>query len=165
MGTIAFDRLLLKTAFCCMASDGDIDNKEVEQIKLMCEKSSLFANLDFQEAINVFISELNKEGKLFINRYFDELKTTSWTEEEEISLIDFAIQTIMADNKIEYSEIKFFKIIRHNLKISDEKILAVYPDIEYWLEKDIVTESYLDKIKQQYLDIMELPEFQLIKSV
>ncbi|KAA6302975.1 MAG: hypothetical protein EZS26_000870 [Candidatus Ordinivivax streblomastigis] len=32
------------------------------------------------------------EGKLFINRYFDELKTTSLTEEEEISLIDFAIQ-------------------------------------------------------------------------
>ena len=29
MDTITFDRLLLKTAFCCMAADGKIENNEV----------------------------------------------------------------------------------------------------------------------------------------
>ncbi len=70
----------------------------------------------------------------------------------------------MADDQIEYSEIKFFKVIRHNLKISDEKILEVYPDIEQFLEEDIITESYLEKISKQYLEMAELTQFELITS-
>ena len=44
METITFDKLLLKTAFCCMAADGNIDKREVALIKSMCEKSELFKN-------------------------------------------------------------------------------------------------------------------------
>ena len=86
------------------------------------------------------------------------------TEQEELTLIDFAINIIKADDQIEDSEIKFFKVIRHNLKISDEKVLAVYPDIEQFLEQDIITESYLGKITNQYLETAELPQFELIHS-
>ena len=86
------------------------------------------------------------------------------SESDELTLIDFAINTIKADDLIEYAEIKFFKVIRHNLKISDEKILEVYPEIESWLEDDIVTESYLDRITKQYLEMAELPQFDLIAS-
>lgn len=85
------------------------------------------------------------------------------TQQEELILIDFAIQTIKADEVIEYSEIKFFKNIRHRLQISDENILAVYPDIEQFLEVDIIAESFLDKITNQYLDLAELPKFEHIK--
>jgi hypothetical protein len=61
------------------------------------------------------------------------LEKSTLTEQEELTLIDFAIQTIKADEQIEYSEIKFFKNIRHRLKISDNNILAVFPDIEQFL--------------------------------
>src|SRR5690242_14316094 len=125
MDTISFDKLLLKTAFCCMASDGHIDKREVDLIKSMCEKSSLFVNFNFLEEINVLIEKINTKGKEFISYYFDLLASSSLSEQEELTLIDFAIKTIMADEQIEYSEIKFFKSICHRLKISDEKILAV----------------------------------------
>ena len=39
MDTITFDKLLLNTAFCCMACDGNIDPKEIELIKSMCSNS------------------------------------------------------------------------------------------------------------------------------
>ena len=45
---------------------------------------------------------------------------------------------------------------------SDNSILAVFPDIEQFLEEDIVTESFLDKITNQYLEAAELPQFELI---
>lgn len=77
-------------------------------------------------------------------------------------MIDFAIQTINADEQIEYSEIKFFKNIRHRLNVSDEKILALIPDIEQYLEDDIITDTYLDKITSQYFEISELQQFDLI---
>ena len=162
MEHISFDKLLLKTAFCCMASDGNIDNREITLIKSMCEKSSLFNNFDFQSEINKLVTKINTNGKEFISYYFDLLKANSLTEQEELTLIDFANQTIKADEKIEYSEIKFFKNIRHRLQISDENILAVYPDIEQFLEEDIITESFLEKITTQYLDLAELPTFEHI---
>jgi uncharacterized tellurite resistance protein B-like protein len=162
METISLDKLLLKTAFCCMASDGHIDNREITLIKTICENSQLFNDLNIEDEINSLISKINTKGKEFISNYFDLLGKYSLTEKEELNLIDFAIQTIKADEQIEYSEIKFFKNIRHRLKISDENILAVFPDIEQFLEEDIVTESFLSKITSQYLDAAELPQFGLI---
>lgn len=162
METISFDKLLLKTAFCCMASDGHIDNREIALIKTMCENSPLFRDFNFQEEINSLVNKINTRGKEFISYYFDLLSKSTLTEKEELTLIDFAIQTIKADEQIEYSEIKFFKNIRHRLKVSDEKVLAVFPDIEQFLEEDIVTESFLDKITSQYLEAAELPQFELI---
>jgi hypothetical protein len=60
------------------------------------------------------------------------------------------------------AEIKFFKNIRHRLKIADEKILLKHPDIEEFLEEDIITESLLDKITNQYMESIELPQFNFI---
>lgn len=162
MDTITFDKLLLKTAFCCMASDGNIDQREIMLIKSMCEKSELFKNFNFQEEINQLVTKLNTNGKTFIQHYFDLLKTADLSEQEELTLIDFAIQTINADEIVEYSEIKFFKNIRHRLTISDEKILAKFPDLEQYLEEDIITDSFIDKITSKYFETTELPEFDLI---
>jgi uncharacterized tellurite resistance protein B-like protein len=165
METITFDRLLLKTAFCCMASDGNIDKREIALIKSMCENSPIFVNFDYKKEINELVKKLNTRGKEFISYYFDMLNKSTLSEEDELTLIDFAVNTIKADELIEYAEIKFFKVIRHNLKVSDEKILEVYPEIESWLEEDIVTDSYLSQITKQYLDIAELPQFELISSI
>lgn len=164
MDTISFDKLLLKTAFCCMASDGNIDQREIVLIKSMCENSPLFKEFNFYEEINILVNKLNTRGKEFISYYFDLLKHTTLIEQEELTLIEFAINTIKADEQIDYSEIKFFKVIRHNLKISDEKILKVFPEIEQFLEEDIITESYLEKITNHYLDIAQLPQFELIST-
>lgn len=162
MDTITFDRLLLKTAFCCMASDGHIDNREISIINSLCEQSPLFSNFNFHEEINLLVNKINSDGKAFIQYYFDLLKQAQLSEQEELTLIDFAIQTINADEQVEYSEIKFFKNIRHRLKVSDEKILERFPDIEQFLEEDIITEGFLDKITSQYFEATALPQFELL---
>lgn len=165
MDTITFDKLLLKTAFCCMASDGHIDKREIDLIKSMCKQSPLFTDFKFEDEINSLVTKLNTRGKEFISYYFTLLKDAKLSEEEELSLIDFAIKTIQADEQVEYSEIKFFKVIRAKLKVNDDKILAKYPEIEQFLEQDIITESYLDKIKHQYFETVEFPQFELLQSI
>ncbi|HRE22864.1 MAG TPA: TerB family tellurite resistance protein [Bacteroidia bacterium] len=145
-----------------MAADGHIDTREISLIKSMCEKSPLFSNFNFQEEINQLVDKINSGGKTFIKYYFDLLKQTQLSEQEELTLIDFAIQTINSDEQVEYSEIKFFKNIRHRLNVSDEKILARFPDIEQYLEDDIITDTFLDKITSQYFEATELPQFDLI---
>lgn len=162
METITFDKLLLKTAFCCMASDGKIDKREVELIKKMCKQSPLFNDFDFGKEINILLEKINNRGSEFIQYYFDLLNNTDLSEEEELNIIDFAIKTINADDVIEYSEVKFFKAIRKCLNVTDENILATYPDLEYYLEEDINTESELDKLVNNYLGSVELPQFEKI---
>jgi uncharacterized tellurite resistance protein B-like protein len=163
MDTITFDKLLLKTAFCCMASDGHLDKREVELIKSMCMQSPLFVDFNFEDEINSLVTKLNSGGDDFIRYYFSLLKDANLSEEEELSLIDFAINTIKADEQIEYSEIKFFKVIRAKLKVSNEKILAKFPDIELFLEEDIITESYIERIKHQYFETVKFPQFEFIQ--
>ncbi len=157
-----FDKLLLNTAFCCMASDGAIDPKEIAQIKNVFSSYKLYSGINIEEKLNSFIKILNQKGKSFFNFYFEMLDNSHLSEQQELTLIEVAIQTIKADEQIEYSEIKFFKTIRHRLKSSDETILNKFPDIEIFLEEDIKTESLLDKITKQFMDTAELPTFELI---
>jgi len=166
METLSFKELIFRTAFCCMACDGDIDPREIVTIKSICEKLPLFENFNIQTEANILINKLNEQGKEFILSFFKLLEKTSLTEEEELNLIDIAQKVCWADEILNYSEIKFFKNIRHRLKVKDEKILERFSeveDIERFLEKEIETESLLDKITNQYLDIAKLSKFEVIQ--
>ena len=162
MDTISFDKLILKTAFCCMAADGHIDNREVKIIKSLCESSPLFNGFNFQDEINKLVVKMNERGTEFIEYYFGLLEKSNLSTEEELSLIDFAVHTIKADDHMDYAEIKFFKNIRHRLKVSDDEILERYPDIEIFLEEDIDTGMNLKKMMNQYLDSVSMPHFVMI---
>ena len=109
------------------------------------------------------LEKINNRGSEFIKYYFELLNNTNLSEQEELTLIDFAIKTINADDIIEYSEVKFFKAIRKCLNVSDENILAIYPNLDTYLEEDIDTESKLDKLVNNYLNSIELPQFENIK--
>lgn len=162
MDKIEFEKLLLKTAFCCLASDGNIDKREIDLIKSIFSKYDQYQGVNFDEKINSFIEIYNDKGIEFFTFYFELLNESNLTSDEEFELIEIAINTIKSDELIEYSEIKFFKIIRHHLKVSDEQILSYFPDIEIFLEEDIITESYYDKITKQYFETVDLPPFNLI---
>jgi uncharacterized tellurite resistance protein B-like protein len=161
-----FDKLILKTAFCCMASDGDIDEREIAIIKSICESLPSLKNIDLKEEINTHVSEINSDSRQFITNYFKILEEEELTEQRELTLIDVAIKVIKADEIIEYSEIKFFKNIRHRLKVSDEKITehfsSTVDEIDLFLGDDIITENFLDKITDQYFEAVELPNFEFI---
>lgn len=145
-----------------MACDGHIDEREINLIKQL-EKNEQAFNVDnLEETINQFIQEINEEGEQFLKRYFEELKQTELREDEEIQLVKTALRTIEADEEIAYSEIKFFKIIRSNLKLSDQKILDELPGKEDYLEKDIMAEDYEESLKSKYFETQSLPEFQRV---
>lgn len=138
------EELYLKTAFCCMACDGDIATEEVALLKQMAEKEQIFGNLDVQYLLNQYIQEINAKGVLFLDKYIESIKDSSLSKEDELELIRIAIGTIEADEQIEYSEIRFFKRIRKNLVISDEEILEVMPDKEDYLLPDIEVSTDFD---------------------
>lgn len=153
--------LLLRTAFACMSCDGDIATEEVEKIKQISKEKHLFGEVDIDNELDELVKEINLKGKGFLKQYLTSLAEESLTEEQELKIADVAVQTIRADNRIEYSEIKFFKVLRSNLKIvSDETLLEKIEGIdENYLAQDIRAD-YL-QMYDDYFNTIELPKFNL----
>jgi hypothetical protein len=162
MENINFNKLLLQTAFSCMACDGDIDPREVGLIKKLHNDKNLFGNINLVEEIEVFRVLINENIALFIRDFFRNLESFELDEEQELKLIEVAIDTIKVDEEIKYSEIKFFKFIRSKLKISDTKILAIHSDFEEYLAKDIISVTYMLKLQNEFINTQKLPNFERI---
>jgi uncharacterized tellurite resistance protein B-like protein len=164
MVSSSFEKLLLQTALCCMASDGNIDKREITSIKNICENSSLFRSKNYQEELNSLVVKLISRGKEFFSSYFSLLKNFSLSEKEEIAIIDIAFKTIFADEVVDYQEIRFFKEIRKYLSISNERILQEFPEAGQFLEEDIEIESYVEKLTLEYLEDLEGRKFEFVPT-
>lgn len=160
-----FNKLLLKTAFSCMACDGDIDKREIKLIKRLHKENNTFGTLDINIEMDNLLIAINKDGHQFMREYFDELTNSELTQTNELNIIEVAIDTIKADEKVEYSEIKFFKVIRSKLKIDNDSILKNNPDFEDYLEQDIITDSYLVRLQEDFFDTHISNEFELISKI
>ena len=153
------NELLLRTAFACMACDGDIAQEEVDLIKSLDNEDHLFGNIDIDNELRVLLTEINEYGEGFLKSYLNSVKESEPDEEDSIKLLDVAVKTIKADNIIKYSEIKFFKVIKANLNVSDDTILDKIEGIdEMWVAQDINDYSLL---YESYFGNIELPKFDL----
>lgn len=129
--------LYLKTVFSCMACDGNIAPEEIELVKQLTTDMHLFGRLDVENIVNDYISAINRNGSGFLKSFLNDLAAANLSENAQMNIVDLSFKTIMADNVIEYAEVKFFKKIRMRLSISDETILEKYPDKEDFLLPDI----------------------------
>lgn len=109
-----------------MACDGDIAQEELELVKQFTVSLDYFKNIDIQSKLNEYVTEINSRGKQFLSDYLKSIPTAELNEQEEKDLALIAIKMIQEDNKIEYSEISFFKKIRTKLKLTDETLIDVF---------------------------------------
>ena len=92
-----------------MACDGEIAEQEIEMVKNFCSSDEIFKEMDVEKTLNLWIKEINDEGVVFLKKHLNDLASVNLSKEEELKIVDCAIKIIEADDKIEYSEIKFFK--------------------------------------------------------
>ncbi len=122
------NELYLKSAFCCMACDGDIADEELQLVKHYVQNSRLFEGIDIENKLNEYVRAINSHGRAFLKDYICNVTDAKLNEEQELNLAKIAIQMIETDNKIEYSEISFFKRIRKKLNVSDEKLMGIFKE-------------------------------------
>lgn len=149
-----YNHLLLKTVFCCMASDGSIAPEEIDYVRDFIQSRQWDKEYNIEEILNSYVVNLNLSRSSFIKGYLEQLKNTSYSTEQILEILGLAICTIEADNNIEYSEVKFFKKIRNCFTISDDAILAKFPDKSDYLLPDVEYEEdeYTD-IKIDYISL------------
>jgi uncharacterized tellurite resistance protein B-like protein len=136
--------LLLKTGLCCMACDGNIAQEEIELLNNVLVSNPLFKSIDTAELLQEYTHCLSTTGMRFVNEYLSDLALANLSADDALELIQVAFSIIEADNEIEYAEVAFFKKIRQCLAVSDEQILAKWPDKEDFLLPDIMDKMPLD---------------------
>ena len=109
-----------------MACDGEIAPEELGLVKHFATTASYFKDIDVQSDLNRYVAEINERGAQFLFEYLKSIRISSLNQQQEKDLALIAIKMILEDNKIEYSEISFFKRIRAELKLSDESLLEIF---------------------------------------
>ena len=155
------NELLLKTAFACMSCDGEIANEELNLIRHMSKVNNSFGNIDIDKSLGTLVEEFKQNGKGFLKQYLYSLTQLSLSEDDEIKIANVAVQTILADKKIEYNEIKFFKVIRANLThVTDDVLLDRIEGLDDMFLAQDIKSSYED-IYDDYFCSVELINLKL----
>jgi uncharacterized tellurite resistance protein B-like protein len=148
-----------------MACDGDIDESELELLKGI-NKYNTFGFENLEKEINRLIDEMNKGGEVFIRSYLSDLMNSNIDEKDEIELVRVAVQTIKADGEEKYSEIKFFKMFRSKLNISNNDLIDALPEFENleedYLSQDVQSKNHLEIITEEYFGEVTFPKFNSI---
>ena len=158
-----FERIQLQTAFSFMTCDGNIDPLEVSLIKRMSNEMGLFGNVDIDTELDYLVEIINNVGSGYLKDYFKVIKNANLSVEQEIQLVDIAYKTLNADQRLDYNEIRFFRIFRTLLNVTDEQLENSLPSLPHeFLETDIFTNSYLKSLFDDYFQNVEIPTFEKI---
>lgn len=135
-----------------MACDGNFQKEEVDTLY----KSSL---KEFgKEVIESEIEMLNAAGKVYLKDFIDSLSAYKGNDEISKKILNIAAEIIKADNVIEYSEIKFFKLIVNALGVSEQFVLDNVSDIdEDWVEEDFMQSK--DEAYRKFFEGAMVPKY------
>ena len=135
MKNIDFKPFLFKSAVMAMACDGDIAEEEITEIKNIVANEIYFMGYDFEEPLKKNIDNIKTNGKNAINQYLQEIVSNDLNEHQEILLIEVILKIILADEKVEESEIKFLQMAKSKLKTDEQTLIVKFPNqIDYLMD-------------------------------
>lgn len=160
MVNLNFPYLLLRTAFSFMTCDGHIDRHEVLAIKNMDKDNKLFGDIDVTNELELMLERINLKGMDFLKEYFRKINKAELTSEQEMNVLKVAVDIIYADEFVKDEEIKFLRVLRTMLQVSDEVILKEFPQLaKDFMWEDDFTEEYVKILYSNYFKNQKLPVF------
>ena len=135
MKNIDFKSFLFKTAVMAMACDGEIADEEIEEIKNIVANEIYFMGYDFDNPLKSNLENIRVNGKNAINQYLQEIAANDLNEQQEILLIEVVLRMILADAKVEESELMFLQMVKSKLKTDEQTMIVKFPEqISYLMD-------------------------------
>lgn len=121
-----FQHLLFQTAFCVVASDGHIDDREVEELRSLEGSAVYFEGIDLQDDLDQFVQALEQsqeDNRGPVPELLDKIEASDLTVVQELLLIEVALRILHADEKIHAKEVRLVRQMRNRLSVNDEILL------------------------------------------
>lgn len=160
-----FQRLLFKVAFCTIACDGNIDDKEIEELKLMDKTAAYFQGIDLSDELDNLLKTLKEKGKHIIDDLYSYLKATKLNQVQELLVLEVAFRLAMANEVMDENEIKFIRFLRSHLELYDEIIRDRFGAVEYLFDKDYSKDIAKNETRMDLFSTIAIPEVELIQTI
>jgi len=153
-----FKKILFKVAFCTMACDGHIDNREIDELQIMDKKTSFFEAIDLSEELKQLIKDLDKKGTKVIEELFACLRETRLNPIQELLVLEVALRIINADGKHDENEVKFIHLLRSKLELHDETINNRFGELDILYTNEYSRNIVAGKTEIEFAESIKLPE-------
>lgn len=153
-----FKKILFKVAFCTMACDGHIDDREVEELKIMDKNTSFFKAVDLSNELEQLVNDLKNKGTKVIEELFVSLKETKLNPIQELLVLEVALRIINADKKHDENEVKFIHLLRSKLELHDETINDRFGELDILYTNEYSRNIVAGKTDIEFAENIKLPE-------
>jgi uncharacterized tellurite resistance protein B-like protein len=131
MEAINYKNILLNTAVCAIACDGDVDAREIDALKNIEKNSPYFSSQDLSETLEKSLDKCSLDAIKFQKSIFSDIKKAKLNLVQELTLMEISLRIIAADKIEEDSEREFIINLRQCLTISDLILFQRFGKIEY----------------------------------
>jgi len=142
MEKLNFKEILLRTAVCAIACDGDIDDREKEALYNIEKKSPYFSSEDLSSSLDKLIENCMSGFQSFKDELFKSLDEVELNIVEELTLLEISFRIIAADDIEQESEQEFIIHLRKHLKVENEIIRERFGMIEYLTKEESEFKSF-----------------------
>ena len=137
-----FKEILLYTAVCAIACDGDIDDREKEALYNIEKNSPYFSSEDLSSTLDKLIENCMSSFQSFKDELFKSLDEVELNIVEELTLLEISFRIIAADEIEQESEQEFVINVRQHLKVESEMIRERFGVIDYLTKEESEFKSF-----------------------
>jgi len=163
MESIAFQRILFRSAMCVMACDGEIHDSEVREMELAFEQTDFFRDLVFKDELKSVIRRLERDEKQIVTEYFDQIASEDLNPVQQLQVLEIILRIIYADERVDTNELEFLKIVKSRLGVPDEIFYKRFGEVS-----SLGGERSTDKLIQttnEFMKSMVLPDVKDISKM
>lgn len=153
-----FKKILFKVAFCTMACDGHIDQREIDELKIMDKKTSYFSDIDLSDELKKLVNDFKEKGAQVIEELFELLRKTKLNPIQELLVLEVALRIANADERIDENEVKFINFLRSKLELHDETINDRFGKLDILYTNEYSRNIVAGKTVTEFAESVTLPE-------
>jgi len=122
--------ILLKTAISAIASDGVVDDREIEALYRIEKKSKYFASSDLEQLLKADLELCMANIDKYFTSTLDSISSESLNIAQELELLEISFRIIHADGILAIKEERFIKQLRAVLQVNDLVIAQRFGEIK-----------------------------------
>ena len=158
MEKLNFKEILLRTAVCAIACDGDIDDREKEALYNIEKNSPYFSSEDLSASLDKLIENCTGGFQSFKDELFKSLDEVELNIVEELTLLEISFRIIAADEIEQKSEQEFVINLRQHLKVESEIIRERFGVVDYLTKEESEFKSFDTANNIEIKEIKEIKE-------
>ena len=149
MDKIKFKRLLFNVACGAVSCDGDIDEREIRELKHIDKSTAYFDDIDLSNDLDRFFENFKDDSGKTIDDVISKLQYENLNPVQEMLILEVSLRLIYADTVVHEKEKEYIQKVRSCLDIQDELIKDRFGDIDFLFQSS-------SRIKTQSTDSLSM---------